>query len=167
MYSKSLEVNPHWLRVRNVLFNFAPSQRSSSLTWQRVHRPKTNIKSSIINHVYRKKDSPGKRSSRNFASHSFFKFFSVVFQCLAKKVFVINITRNRESIGLLAGKEKWRRGASVLREGLEEAETKREDTVCVCHIFGHRGKTVTTEFFLLKPRHLTTSSEYNQLCNDR
>ena len=56
----------------------------------------------------------------------------MVFQCLAKKVFVINITRNRESIGLLAGKEKWRRGASVLREGLEEAETKREDTVCVC-----------------------------------
>ena len=73
-------------------------------------------------------------------------FLLQVFLCgflvFEKKVFVINITRNRESIGLLAGKEKWRRGASVLREGLEEAETKREDTVCVCvsHIWAQRKK---------------------------
>ena len=50
-----------------------------------------------------------------------------------KKVFVINITRNRESIGLLAGKEKWRRGASVLREGLEEAETKLKSFALLSH----------------------------------
>ena len=75
----------------------------------------------------------------------------MVFQCSEqkKKVFVINITRNRESMGLLAEKNG---------EGRREKGGRKKGG----HIFG-RERTVTTEFFLLKPRHLTTSSEYNQL----